>query len=283
MRAGRRGAAALALLAALAGCHPKASRPGGADSGWVGTWGTAPQLTEPANLPPEPGLAGNTLRQVVRVSLGGDRLRVHFSNAFGTSPVTLRAAHLAVSLGAGAIDPATDRALSFGGRPEVTIPAGATATSDPLSFPLRPLSDVAVSVRFGETSPAVTGHPGSRTTSYIAPGDAVSATQLPGASRTDHWYVLTGIDVAEHAFAVVTLGNSITDDAARAPTGRTAGRTSWRAASRPTRARAASRCSTWASAGTASCATAWAPPPSTASSATCCGAAACAGSSSSKG
>lgn len=205
-------ATALALLAiSLAGCRGPASL-GAASGGWVGTWGTAPQLTEPANLPPAPGLTGNTLRQVVHVSLGGTRVRVHFSNEFGSSPVTLSAAHLAVSLGAGAIEPATDVALAFDGRPEVTIPVGGTATSDPLPFPLRPLTDVAITVAFGGTSPAVTGHPGSRTTSYLVRGNAVSASLLPGAARTDHWYIITGIDVAaEDANAVVTLGNSITD------------------------------------------------------------------------
>lgn len=180
---------------------------------WVATWSTSVQLTEPRNLPPEPGLEGNTLRQVVHVSLGGDRLRVHFSNAFGTSPVTLTTAHLATSLGDGAIDPATDRALAFDGRPSVTIPAGGGATSDSFSFGLQPLSDVAITVRFGAISPdTVTGHPGSRTTSYLVEGDAVSDPAMAGASRTDHWYIIAGIDIAtDSASAVVALGNSITD------------------------------------------------------------------------
>ncbi|MDP9349208.1 MAG: SGNH/GDSL hydrolase family protein [Gemmatimonadota bacterium] len=188
--------------------------PGRGRSGqpWVGTWGTAPQLVEPANLPPAPGLTGNTLRQVVHVSLGGSRLRMRFSNAFGTSPVTLAAAHLANSAGGSAIDPATDRPLSFGGLPSVTIPAGGSVVSDPFDYPLRPLSDVAVTLRFGATSPAVTGHPGSRTTSYLQAGDAVSAPEMPDAARTDRWHVVTGIDVvAPKAAAVVALGNSITD------------------------------------------------------------------------
>ena len=182
------------------------------DGRWVGTWGAAVQLTEPHNLPPAPGLAGNSLRQVVRVSQGGDRLRVRFSNRFGTSPVTLRAAHLAASLGGDTIDPATDHALTFGSEPGVTIPAGSTVTSAPISFPLRPLSDVAITVHFGRTSPDVTGHPGSRTTSYLVEGDAVSAPAMPDAARTDHWYIITAIDVVdEDAAAVLTLGNSITD------------------------------------------------------------------------
>ena len=215
MRVGRLGGVAVALLvsAGLGGCHrPVASGPGRGDSRWVATWATSPQLTEPANLPPAPGLTGNTLRQVVHVSVGGARVRVRFSNEFGSSPVTLRAAHLAVSLGAGAVEPATDQPLAFDGKPDVTIPVGGTATSDALPFPLRPLSDVAITVAFGATSAAVTGHPGSRTTSYLAAGSAASASFLPGAATTDHWYIITGIDVeARDAGAVIALGNSITD------------------------------------------------------------------------
>lgn len=200
----------------LAACAPPAPRaaavPAGADA-WVGTWGASPQLTEPANLPPPPGLAGNTLRQVVRVSVGGERLRVRFSNAFGDGPLTIAAARLAPSAaGSSAVDAAGGRALSFGGSPSVTLPAGGTALSDPLAFSLAPMSEVAVTVRFGAVPGAVTGHPGSRTTSYLRAGDAVAAPELPDAVRTDHWYVLTGIDVvAPGAAAVVTLGNSITD------------------------------------------------------------------------
>ena len=76
---------------------------------WVGTWSTAPQLVEPGNMPPEPGLSNNTLRQVVRVSLGGDSLRVRFTNEFSTSPVTLQAVQIAVSKGGSAIDASTSK------------------------------------------------------------------------------------------------------------------------------------------------------------------------------
>ncbi len=203
---------ALVALTILAGCHDTAPPLPADGEEWVGTWGTALQLTEPANLPPEPGLSGNTLRQVVHVSLGGSRVRLHVSNAYGTEPVTLASVHLADAAGGSAIDPSTDRAVHFGGHPSVTIPAGESVVSDPLSYPLRPLSDVAITIRFGETSSAVTGHPGSRTTSYLQAGDAVSAPDLPSAAQTDRWYIISGIDVvAPAASAVVTLGNSITD------------------------------------------------------------------------
>ena len=164
-------------------------------------------------MPPEPGLSHNTLRQVVRVSLGGDSLRMRFSNEFSTFPVTLASVHIAVSAGSSAIDSNTDKALKFDGKPEVTIQPGTAITSDPFRFELKPRTDVTISIYFGDTSPDVTGHPGSRSTSYLLPGNKVSAADLPGAVRTDHWYVISGIDVVapESAAAVVVLGNSITD------------------------------------------------------------------------
>ncbi|HEX7071806.1 MAG TPA: GDSL-type esterase/lipase family protein, partial [Rhodothermales bacterium] len=179
---------------------------------WVGTWGTSVQLTEPRNMPPEPGLDGNTLRQVVRVSIGGERLRVRFSNAFGDSAITIQSAHLAVSKGEGAIDPGTDVPLTFLGQPGVTIQPGSSVSADPIDFSFEARNDLAITTWFGEVPHALTGHPGSRTTSYIVPGDAVTAAEMPDAVRTDHWYVITGIDTEnDDAAAVVTLGNSITD------------------------------------------------------------------------
>src|SRR5262249_16595548 len=100
---------------------------------WVGTWAAGPQLTEPGNLPPEPGLATNTLRQVIFTSIGGEQLRLQLSNAYGTSPLEIGTVHVASSTAAGDIDPATDTALTFDGSPSVTIPAGETRFSDPLN------------------------------------------------------------------------------------------------------------------------------------------------------
>src|SRR5271170_4694084 len=150
---------------------------------WVGTWGASPQLTEPGNLPPPPGLSSNTLRQVVQVSIGGKKLRVRFSNAFGTSPVTMSAAHIAMSAGGGAIKMESDQALTFDGKPSVIIPPGESVRSDAFDFDLAPLSDVAVTIHFDGASGDVTGHPGSRTTSYLQAGDSISAADLPAAAR----------------------------------------------------------------------------------------------------
>jgi lysophospholipase L1-like esterase len=180
---------------------------------WVSTWACAPQLTEPQNLPPKPGLSTNTLRQVVHVSIGGKRLRVEFSNAFGTNSLTIDSANIAISAGAGAIETSSQRNLSFNSDHSITIAAGDTAQSDPLDFPVSPLSNLAISIHFGDTSGAVTGHPGSRTTSYLQSGDCASCPDLPTAAKTAHWYILTGIDVLanDSSAAVVTLGDSITD------------------------------------------------------------------------
>ena len=99
---------------------------------WLGTWGAAPQLTEPKNLPPAPGLSDSTLRQIVHVSIGGSRLRVRFSNAFGSDPVEITAAAVAAAGDRGAIHQASGQPLLFGGQPAVAIAPGAMAVSDPV-------------------------------------------------------------------------------------------------------------------------------------------------------
>ena len=180
---------------------------------WVGTWSTAPQLVEPRNMPPEPGLSNNTLRQVVRVSIGGECMRVRFSNEFSKSPVTMKEIQVAVSKGGSAIDTSTIKELKFNGETEVKMMPGTAVTSDPFSFNLGPRMDIAITIYFGQTSPDVTGHPGSRTTSYLLAGDNTSAVDFTGASQADRWYIINGIDVKapESSAAVVIIGNSITD------------------------------------------------------------------------
>ncbi len=203
----------LLALGFLSACHAGLTGDSGSTAKWVGTWSTAPQLVEPGNNPPSPGLSNNTLRQIVRVSIGGDSLRVRFSNEFSTTPVSFRAVHIAVSKGGGTIDSTTDSALSFGGNAEVTISAGAAVTSDPFQFALQPRRDIAITICFGNSPTGLTGHPGSRTTSYLLTGNAVSRVDFAGAVMTDHWYNINAIDVLapSSAASVAILGNSITD------------------------------------------------------------------------
>jgi len=186
---------------------------GGSTNHWVGTWACAPQTTEQANLPPSPGLMGNTLRQMVHVSIGGSQLRLRLSNEYGTSALSLSTVHVASSKGGGAIDAATDKALSFSGMPNVTIASGSAVLSDPLDFTLAPSSDLAISMHFTAQTGDVTGHPGSRTTSFLQTGNAVATASLASAVKVEHWYFITGLDVMADAAsaAVVVLGDSITD------------------------------------------------------------------------
>lgn len=194
------------------GSDPTGEREAGSEAHWVGTWGASPQLTEPDNNPPVP-LADNTLRQFAYVSLGGSELRVQVSNEFGDGPVTLNSVHVAAVASAPAIDPDTDVALEFSGSPDVTIPAGEAVYSDPFTFELDDQTSIAITMQFGSVPSGITGHPGSRTTSYIATGDAVTSETMDGATTTDHWYYLSRIEVMApaEAAAVVILGDSITD------------------------------------------------------------------------
>src|SRR5213076_2891385 len=207
---------ALAAAATFGGCaRPSVPTPTPAPVGqhWLGTWAASVQLTEPRNMPPAPGLAGSTLRQVIHTSTGGPMVRVRFSNAFGSSALVITAAHIARSRGGHAIDVTSDRRLTFRGADSVVIAPGATATSDALEYEVPALGDLALTIHIGTAPAEVTGHPGSRTTSYLQAGSWLTAAELPDAVTTDHWYVLTELDVATEGndAAVVTLGNSITD------------------------------------------------------------------------
>jgi lysophospholipase L1-like esterase len=164
-------------------------------------------------MPPSPGLTNNSLRQVVRISIGGDTLRARFSNEFSTSAVTMKSVQIALSTGAGTINVSTNKELKFNGSAEVTMNAGSAVTSDPIAFTLTPRMDVAITIYFGQTSATVTGHPGSRTTSYIVAGNTTTTTDFTGAVTTDHWYNINAIDVLAPSTAacVAILGNSITD------------------------------------------------------------------------
>jgi lysophospholipase L1-like esterase len=179
---------------------------------WVGTWASSPQLAASADQPPS-GFADTTLRQIVHVSIGGTRLRIRFSNAFGKTALTIVSVHVAKADAGGAIQPASDKSMTFDGGSPVTIPAGALIYSDAVDFDLAPLSDLAVSIYLRGAPDGITVHSGSRATSYFCVGNAVSATALPAPQTADHWYFLNGVDVTarDSSSALVVLGDSITD------------------------------------------------------------------------
>jgi len=202
--------ALLALLALLC-ASPATAAP---KPVWIGTWASAQQPIEPAGTAPDVDLAGVTLRQVVRISIGGDRVRLRLSNAFGTAPLTLSAVHVAraVAPGSPRIDAATDKAVTFAGRGDVTIPAGADYLSDPIDMPIAPRADLAVSIRFDEPPAQQTQHTASHATAWTLAGDHVAAADLPGAKAFVHWLQISGVEVSRTSGgAIVALGDSITD------------------------------------------------------------------------
>ena len=201
----------LIWLALLLAATPLAAQ----ERHWVASWGSSQMVPDEKQKLPADALAGATVRQVVRLSMGGDRLRVRVSNVFGTEPLRLHGVHVARSAGLGTagIVTGTDRALTFSGRTELFVPAGGELVSDPVALAVPALGHLAISLRFAEAPPRQTGHPGSRATSFLLAGDHLSAADLVGAARHVGWFQIAGVDVEAPAIAgaVVVLGDSITD------------------------------------------------------------------------
>ncbi|SDF93199.1 SGNH/GDSL hydrolase family protein [Terriglobus roseus] len=182
---------------------------------WVGSWAASQQVPTGANALAANELQSATLRQIVHLSLGGEQLRIRIANTFGTVPLHLAAVHIAKPKSAvdAAIDPGTDRALSFDGKPDVVIPAGAEYLSDPIAFHATTSSDLAITIRYTDAPDVQTSHPGSRATSYLSHTAAVDAATMPDAKKFEHWFQISGVDVpaSKDTATVVTLGDSITD------------------------------------------------------------------------
>lgn len=182
---------------------------------WVGSWATSQQIAEPHNSIPAEELRDLTLRQIVRLTLGGPQVRVRISNRYGVAPLRFTTVHIArpVSPASAAIVPGTDKVVTFAGATDVTVPNGSDYISDPVAFPVTALSDLAITMHLETVPTQQTGHPGSRATSYLAHGDVVAAESLPDAKTINHWYFIAGVDVpaTSQAGAVVVFGDSITD------------------------------------------------------------------------
>lgn len=174
---------------------------------WVTTWATAQQIVEPHNNPPIP-LEGQTLRQIVQVSIGGSSMRIRLSNRFSKDDLELLSVEVAEAKSGGInsdIDESSVKTIYFNGEKNVTIKAGEEIYSDVCDFNVTPRMNIAISIHYGK-APAniITGHPGSRTTSYFMGTDI----------KTAHWYTIESIDVltdVDNARAIAVMGNSITD------------------------------------------------------------------------
>ena len=181
---------------------------------YVATWTTAIQKVEPHNLAPAPYLSGNSLRQIVEVSFGGKEVALKLSNEFNTEETEILGVELAEadSQGASSEIKGSSTPLFFNGKRGVTMKPGEVIVSDLVAFKMKPRMNVAITIHFGKASQTdVTGHPGSRTSSYIAKGDT---KDFKDAVETAHWYYINSLLVAvpKGKFgAIAAIGNSITD------------------------------------------------------------------------
>jgi lysophospholipase L1-like esterase len=223
---------------------------------WVGIWSTAetwraPAVPVPTGAPPlapsgapaalaagpaTPPAAGRgappapvqfngqTLRQVVHTTFGGGRLRVVFSNAFGTSPITVGAAGIALRDKDAVILAGSARPLTFSGQATTTIPAGATMISDAVNLTAAPMSDLAIDLFLPSdtaTWPSpLTYHGSAVQTSYVsASGNHVGEATLSNPTNVASWFLLERVEATapSNAAAIVTFGDSITDGTRSTP------------------------------------------------------------------
>lgn len=194
--------------------------PSGATATAPAAASAAAPLATPPQMRPARSFNNQTLRMSVRASIGGSHLRVHLSNAFGTTPLIVGSAHIALHAKDSAIVPGSDRALTFNGKPSVTIPIGAEMLSDVVALDVTPLADLSVSVFVpGDTGPASTHALGLHTTWISAEGDFTGAPEFTEPEKTLSWYWLSDVDVQAPAEAasIVALGDSITDGATSTP------------------------------------------------------------------
>jgi lysophospholipase L1-like esterase len=189
---------------------------------WTATW-AASLLSSPPRPPADSvdrvlTVANRTIRQIVRVSAGGSRMRIKLSNQYGDRPLVIGSAHVALRTSGAAIDQATDRAVTFNGRSSVVIRAGAYLVSDPIAFAIPQLSDLAISLFIADSARLSTRHSLGLQTNYLSKGDSAAAASFTPDTTVRFWSFLAGVDVVNPALTglIVTLGNSITDGAASA-------------------------------------------------------------------
>ena len=181
---------------------------------WVGTWATAPQTVVRSFMPYNNCMTNRSVRQVVKVSIGGNVIRLKLSNIYSMQPVEIRSIYIAHAKDSFAIDAKTAQYFKFGNSYKTVIPAGKQIVSDALKFNLRNLERVAITINYTSAPEVPTVHMGSRTTSYIMKGVTNAHSNFAKAFRENHWYNISGIDVYtmnNNMSAIAIIGNSITD------------------------------------------------------------------------
>lgn len=181
---------------------------------WVGTWATAPQTVVKSFMPYNNCMTNRSVRQVVKVSIGGGVIRLKLSNIYSMQPVEIRSIYIAHAKDSFDIDAKTAQYFKFDNSYKTVIPAGKQIVSDALKFKLRNLERVAITINYTSAPEIPTVHMGSRTTSYIMKGVTNAHSNFAKAFRENHWYNISGIDVytmSNNMSAIAIIGNSITD------------------------------------------------------------------------
>ena len=181
---------------------------------WVGTWATAPQTVVRSFMPYNNCMTNRSVRQVVKVSIGGNVIRLKLSNIYSMQPVEIRSIYIAHAKDSSDIDAKTAQYFKFGNSYKAVIPAGKQIVSNALKFKLRNLERVAITINYTSAPEIPTVHMGSRTTSYIMKGVTNAHSNFAKAFRENHWYNISGIDVytmSNNMSAIAIIGNSITD------------------------------------------------------------------------
>jgi len=203
---------ALALGAALAFTSGAASA-----EDWVGTWTASVQpvwdadFPVPTNIPRS--LWNQTIRQTVPASIGGKRVRIVLTNEYGSRPLVIGAAHVALADKGPAILAGSDRPLTFGGKASFELPPGAPAISDPVDLDVPALANISISLFLPEVSPTSSMHWDGHETAFIVKGDQTGEADFKSDSTIVSRLFVSEVmvDAAPGARAVVAFGDSITD------------------------------------------------------------------------
>jgi lysophospholipase L1-like esterase len=185
---------------------------------WIATWGAspAPQVESSTQDSKEKlDFENQTLREIVHTSLGSNMVRVRLSNAYGKEAVDVGSVHIAIRAKESSIVPGSDHALTFGGRPSVSIPPNALVLSDPIELKVPESGDLAISIFLPKHAKGSGIHYAAQQTSYVGQGDMTRAASIDNASTITSWIFLTGVDVTadNSAGTLVAFGDSITDGA----------------------------------------------------------------------
>ena len=204
---------AIVLLGAVSTGSAQSTATKPAPVSWVGTWAASPFEGDPWHTIPT--LVESTLREIVHTSIAGKQVAVHLTNEFGTGPLRIDAATIAIGAGVSSIDAASLHDLTFGGSPSIVIPPGAEVLTDPVAMATPASASLAVSIYLPlQQVSKVTAHSSAQQDNFIQTGNHVRDASFPKPMVTPSWFFLKGVDVESanaHAAAIVAFGDSITD------------------------------------------------------------------------